>query len=122
MATAILLPAMASVAFVFVYAAAATKSNRDRAACTLLASEKFEQLQAAAPASAAWAPGQYSEYLRIAQDGLLVASPSASDAPYLRMWQIAGGSPPLATVIVSSLHAGLAGKPMECARATMSAP
>jgi prepilin-type N-terminal cleavage/methylation domain-containing protein len=120
-ATAILLPAIIHIGFVFVYATAATRANGQRAASTLLVSEKLEQLQSL-PDRAAWTSGRFEEYVRIDADGTLVVSPSDTDAPYLRVWQVAAGSPPVATVIVYSLHAGLARQPIESARATTYGP
>ena len=117
--TAILVPALVCVAFLFALSTGANWNNQQRTASTRLLSEKMEMLQSAGLNSAAWNPGTYSDYVSIGVDGAVVVSGSDDGAPYLRVWQIAGTVPRTATVIVYAQRAGLTRKPMEIARGTM---
>jgi Tfp pilus assembly protein PilV len=119
--TAILLPALVVVAFLFAYGAGASLHNQQRTASTLLLSEKMETLRAAALTSSTWNPGAYTEYVAIGPNGALTISSSQTDAPFMRAWQISSTVPRTATVIVYTQRAGLTHNPMEIARATMAA-
>jgi Tfp pilus assembly protein PilV len=116
--TAVLVPALAAVAFLFAYTTAANITNQQRTASTVLLSEKMETLRDAPLSSAVWSPGIYTDYVIIGTDGTLSTSGADANAPYLRTWQISTAIPRTATVIVSAQRAGLTRRPMEIGRAT----
>ena len=116
--TAVLVPALAAVAFLFAYTTAANITNQQRTASTALLSDKMETLRDAPLSSAVWNPGIYSDFVNIGADGMLATTGANANTAYMRTWKISSGIPRTATVIVSAQRAGLTRRPMEIARAT----
>jgi prepilin-type N-terminal cleavage/methylation domain-containing protein len=109
----VLVTGLAAVAALFAYGSQSSGRLRQQTAALALLASKMEELKGTEES----APGQYSEYLAVASDGV-PAPRDARQASYLRTWEITPEMPRRITVIVYGKQPGRDRPDRELARAT----
>ena len=125
-AAGILVIGLVAVAYIFSYSIRTNMMTEQQTAATLLLTNKMEELKGASFSTLTAGGGlnpsspttSYWDYVSISSSGVIVSDTSTTNAPYLRLWQVAGTNTKVLSVVVYTQNSGIGMQQMELARAS----